>query len=262
MNSIINIGYIELIFSSFLIVLIGIISFILKLKQEKVLLIATIRTVAQLFLIGFILKEVFKLQNIWLLLAVVSFMLVMAGHTAVKRSPKKFKGLYQRTFFTMALCGLLTTFYVTKVVVDVTPWYNPQYMIPILGMVLGNSLNGISLCIDAMMDRLELKKNEIEMELSLGATKWEAASRHIRESIRKGMIPIINAMTVVGIVQLPGMMTGQILSGTDPVIAIKYQIVIMFMIAAAVAIGSIMMTLLIYQKVFNEKHQLVLEVLN
>jgi putative ABC transport system permease protein len=100
------------------------------------------------------------------------------------------------------------------------------------------------------------RRAEVEMELSHGATRWEAARTPLRDAVRRGMIPIINAMMVVGLVSLPGMMTGQILAGADPLEAVKYQVVIMFMIAGATSMGCIGMALLVYRRLFNEKHQL------
>src|SRR3569623_2692060 len=120
----------------------------------------------------------------------------------------------------MALLGLLR----------VEPWYSPQYAIPLLGMILGNTLNGISLGLDRLGGELSGRRAPVEALLALGATRWEAARGPIRQAVRTGLIPTINAMMVVGIVSLPGMMTGQILAGADPVEAVKYQIVMMFLI--------------------------------
>jgi putative ABC transport system permease protein len=123
-------------------------------------------------------------------------------------------------------------------------------------MVLGNQLTGISLCTDRMLAILIERRHEIEMELACGATRWEAAREALRESIRTGMIPIINSMMVTGLVFLPGMMTGQILAGIDPVVAVRYQIMVMFMFAAANSLGCIIMVLLVYRRMFNARHQL------
>ena len=123
-------------------------------------------------------------------------------------------------------------------------------------MVLGNSLTGISLCLDSLLERFDAGRPEIEMWLALGATRWEAARGALRDGVRRGMVPMLNAMTVVGIVSLPGMMTGQILAGASPLEAVRYQIVVMFMLAASSAVGSILIALLVWRRAFNDRHQL------
>jgi putative ABC transport system permease protein len=132
-------------------------------------------------------------------------------------------------------------------------------VIPLLGMVLGNSLTGVSLAMDSLLTDLDEHKDRIEMELSLGASRWEAARDPLSEAVRRGMIPILNSMTVVGIVSLPGMMTGQILEGASPLSAVKYQIVVMFMLAASTSLGSMGVALFVYRRLFDDRHQLRVE---
>ena len=235
----------------------GGVSLALQLGLERRLGIAALRTVIQLLLVGYILKEVFALDNALVVVAIMILMTIMAGRAAVQRPTRTFSGATWRAFATLVLCGLTTTFVVTKAVIHIDPWYDPQYLIPILGMILGNGLTGISLCLDQMLEQLTQKRAQIEMELAHGATRWEAGREVMRDSVRRGMIPIINSMMVVGIVALPGMMTGQILAGVPPHVAVRYQIVVMFMIAAATSLGCIMIALLVFFRLFNAKHQLV-----
>ena len=122
--------------------------------------------------------------------------------------------------------------------IRIHPWYEPQYAIPILGMILGNTLTGVSLGIERMTEELTAGRGAVEMSLALGATRWEAAQGPARQAVRAGMIPTLNQMAVVGLVSLPGMMTGQVLAGQSPLQAVRYQIVIMFLIAAASALGD------------------------
>ncbi|MDP7638449.1 MAG: iron export ABC transporter permease subunit FetB, partial [Candidatus Hydrogenedentes bacterium] len=201
-------------------------SFALRLGLEKRLAIASARTVVQLLLIGFVLRWVFGVDNPLAVMLILALMLMAASRTAVKRPERTFDGAAWRTFVTLLLCGLATTFTVTAAIIHIDPWYRPQYLIPLLGMVLGNCLTGVSLCLDQLLNDFATKRAQVEMELALGATRWEAARDILRGSVSKGLIPIINTMMVVGIVSLPGMMTGQILSGTDPLDAVKYQIVV------------------------------------
>jgi putative ABC transport system permease protein len=122
-------------------------------------------------------------------------------------------------------------------------------------MILGNTLNGLSLGLDRLGTELATRRDHVEALLALGATRWEAAREPIRAAVRTGMIPIINAMMVVGIVSLPGMMTGQLLAGVSPIQAVRYQIVILFLIASGTALGTVSVILLSYRRLFNEQHQ-------
>jgi len=239
-----------------LVVLAGVISFALRLGLGKRLWIAAARTVVQLLLVGYVLEWVFGLESLPSVLLVTTLMIAMAARESVRRSARTFRGATARTFVTLFASAFLTTVLVTSVVVDVEPWYRPQYLIPLLGMALGNGLTGISLCLDQLLLTLDERRAEVEMELALGATRWEAARRPLAGAVRRGMIPIINAMTVAGIVALPGMMTGQILQGADPVAAVKYQVVVMFLISGATALGCIVLAMLAYRRLFNDRHQL------
>jgi putative ABC transport system permease protein len=239
-----------------LVLVAGLVSLALQLGLERRLGIAALRTVVQLLLIGYILRWVFERQHFAVVMGVAGVMIFAASRAAIGRSSRTFRGAAWRAFFTLLLTGMLTVFAVTAVIIGVRPWYRPQYMIPLLGMILGNGLTGISLSLDQLLEAFAERRAEVEMELAHGATRWEAARDALRDAVRRGMIPVVNSMMVVGIVSLPGMMTGQILAGADPLGAVKYQIVVMFMLAAATSLGCIMMAALVYKRLFNERHQL------
>ncbi len=246
----------DLTLAAGLVLVAGLVSLLLRLGLEKRLAIASVRTVVQLLLLGLVLRYVFEPSSHWLLAVIVAVMLLAASHSAVQRSESRFPGLTLLALISLAVSAMLTTVVVTGLIVGVEPWYEPRYMIPLLGMILGNGLTGVSLCIDHLLTSLREKQGHIEMDLAMGATRWEAARGPLRDAVRRGMIPILNSMSVVGIVAIPGMMTGQILAGADPAEAAKYQIVVMFMIAAATSLCCIMMALLIYRRMFNSRHQL------
>ena len=128
-----------------------------------------------------------------------------------------------------------TLAYVIGVVVQVRPWYEPQYIIPIAGMILGNSMTSAALAGDRLQSDLRTRADEVEARLALGFSGREAVQPMVRASLRAAMIPTVNGMMTVGLVQLPGMMTGQILAGSSPLVAIRYQMVVVFMLAAATA---------------------------
>lgn len=253
---IIELSAFDLVLATGLVALAGAVSLVLRLGLERRLAIAALRTAIQLLLVGYVLKWVFAFEGLPLILALAAIMIAAASVSAVRRPSRTIRGAAGYAFVTLVLCGLLTTFAVTRVVIQVDPWYKPQYFIPLLGMVLGNSLTGISLCLDSVLEQFVRRRALVEMELLHGATCWEAARDVLVDAVRSGMIPIINSMMVVGIVALPGMMTGQILAGVDPVEAVKYQVVVMFMIAAATSLGCMMMALIVFRLVFNGQDQL------
>ncbi len=259
---VIDLSAFDLAISAALILVSAGISIALGLKMEKRLAYASIRTVVQLLLVGFVLHRVFAINTVLALLPVVLFMLVTAAHTASGRPAYRFRGMGLLSFSVMTVTSLVVTITATGLIIGVEPWFRPSYLIPLLGMVLGNTMNGVSLATDHFLESVKERNHEIEMELALGATRWEAARRPVAEAVRRGMIPIVNSMMVVGVVSLPGMMTGQILAGSDPVVAVKYQIMIMFMIAAGASLGAMGMVLLSYRKLFNNRHQLLKDLLS
>jgi putative ABC transport system permease protein len=255
--SVIALDWVDLAIAAGLVVVAGVISLLMKLNIERRLAIAAARSIAQLLLVGYVLRWVFGLKSLYALLPVFAFMIFTASHTAIKRPSRAFPGISLGAATTLIASGLVTTVTATRFIVGVVPWYEPQYIIPLLGMALGNTMNAISLCTDHLLETLSERKSEVEMELAMGASRWEAARGPMAEAVRRAMIPIINTMMVVGIVSLPGMMTGQILAGADPVVAVKYQIMIIFMIAAGTSLGSMMMAVFTYGRLFSNKHQLL-----
>ncbi|MBN1775221.1 MAG: ABC transporter permease, partial [Clostridiales bacterium] len=142
------------------------------------------------------------------------------------------------------------------VVVRISPWYDPQYFIPIAGMIVGNSMTGISLGVKSLTEGMTVRKETVEEALILGATPQAASADIINSTFDAAIMPTINSMLGMGIVFLPGMMTGQILSGTLPTTAIAYQIAIMFGIFGSVSLSVILMLQLGYRTFFNKEQQL------
>ncbi|HQK77852.1 MAG TPA: iron export ABC transporter permease subunit FetB [Candidatus Hydrogenedentes bacterium] len=247
----------QLVLAAGLVLNAGGISLALRLGLEKRLVLASVRTVVQLLLVGVILRWVFRLEHVLPILGVILVMTVIAGRAAVQRSGRTFPGATWRAVVTLVLSAWLTAVLVTGAIIQIEPWYKPQYLVPLLGMILGNALTGISLCLDQILQTLADKRDQVEMELAHGATRWEAARAPLSDAVRRGMIPIINSMMVAGLVSLPGMMTGQILAGEDPLKAVEYQIVVMFMIAAATSLGCMLIAVLVYHRLFNARHQLL-----
>lgn len=250
------ISYEGLLVSGGFIVLAGLVSFALRLGVESRLWIAAVRTVIQLGLLGLVLKWVFEQRQWYLVTAVLASMVINAGIAAVRRTERRFAGIWSSGLIAVTVSSVLTAFVVLALVVRIQPWYEPRYAIPLLGMVLGNTLTGLSLCLDRVMADLDEKRDQVEGWLVLGATRWEACRPFVADAVRTGMIPIVNSMSVVGIVSLPGMMTGQILAGAAPQDAVRYQIVVMFMIAGATSLGALLAGILAFRRLVTPDHQL------
>ena len=244
MSSLIHLGPVQLAVATLLVVAAGVVSLVLRLGIERRLAVAAVRTVIQLGLLGLILERVFAIRHPLLIVGILLLMTVFAAREASSRTSRRYRGIMVDAWLAMAVSCFAVGGVVTQVVVGVDPWYEPQYVIPLIGMILGNSLTGIALGLDRFLDHLSIRHAEIELRLAFGATRREALAAPVRDAVRTGMVPIINAMAAAGIVSLPGMMTGQILAGAPPLQAVSYQIVVMFMIAAAVASGAMLVVLL------------------
>lgn len=231
-------------------------SLALRLGLGRQLLVATARMTVQLLLIGYVLEWLFELDRPLPILAMALVMASLAGVAAVGRTKRRFAGIYGDSLLSILGASFVVTGLALTGILRVEPWFDPQYLIPLLGMVLGNALTGISLGLDRMMEGCVQRRGLIEALLSLGATRWEAAHREVKEALRTGLIPVINSMMVMGIVSLPGMMTGQILAGAAPVDAVRYQIVIMFMIASCTALATLGVVLLAFRRLFSARHEL------
>lgn len=242
------IGWPQLLLATGFVIFTGAVSMWLSLGLAKDLAIATVRTYVQLIALGFVLRWVFGIDSPWLVLAIVFVMVALAAQTILRRSPDAPRGVLGSSVLAMFLTGFTVTFAVTGLVVQVDPWYEPRYVIPIAGMVLGNSMNGIALAIERVFSDLDATSDRVLAMTALGATPWEASHEAVRAALRAGLIPTINSMAAAGIVFIPGMMAGQILAGADPVTATGYQIVVMLMVAAATALGSVTAVLLMYRR--------------
>jgi putative ABC transport system permease protein len=237
------------------------ISFQVRLGIEKEILIGTVRTFIQLMAIGYILKYIFDLKTWYFILLMILIMAVVAGYNAVKRQKRKIPGLFFIVTTSIFLGSGIAMVTLIGLILQVEPWYKPQYLIPVSGMMLASAMNGAALAIDRLMGEMKNRRWEIEAALALGASPLKSINPMLREAARAAMMPTINAMMIVGIVQLPGMMSGQIIGGVEPVQSVKYQIVIMYMLTTSVTISCISVLFLFYRKLFTKDEQLDLEML-
>jgi putative ABC transport system permease protein len=251
----ITLGYSDLALAAALVLVNGMLSFALRLGLERRLFWAALRMTVQLLLVGFVLKWVFANGRLYVVIGVLVPMTLIAGISAVRRAERTFPGMYVTSIVSVWVSAWLTSGFALGAILRSDPWYAPQHAVPLTGLILGNSLTGISLALDRFVAELVSKRDEVEALLSLGATRWEAARDARRQSLRAGLIPMLNAMLVSGIVSLPGMMSGQLLSGADPAQAARYQIMVMFLLAASTALGTMGAVLLSYRRLFNDHHQ-------
>jgi putative ABC transport system permease protein len=238
------------------------ISAALHLGLGRRLLLAAVRTTVQLMLVGYVLQWVFAPGSTWyLVLAVMSAMTLIAGISAVRRNDHRYDGIWADSIVSMWATSWLMTAIALYGVVQVQAdgehgsWFSPRYSIPLLGMILGNTISAVSLSLDRVSHELSSKRDQVETLLALGATRWESGRWAVQQAVRIGMLPTINTMMIAGLVSLPGMMTGQMIAGQDPRQAARYQIMIMFLMAAGTALGTFSVVLLCYRRLFSPDHR-------
>nr|WP_155448129.1 iron export ABC transporter permease subunit FetB [Allochromatium palmeri] len=251
----------DLSLASLLVLLLAGLSWRLRLGVERRVLIAAVRSAVQLTLVGLVLKLLFAQTSLPLIGLMALVMLSVAGFEVMQRQTRRFGGLwgYGIGALSMFLSSFSVTLLALTVVIGVDPWYQPQYLIPLLGMLLGNTMSGVAIALDNLTRHAWDARGQIEARL-LAGQDWEQAVEHIRrEALRSGLIPIINAMGTAGLVSLPGMMTGQILAGSPPMEAAKYQLLIMFLIAAGTGLGSMAAVWMGSRRLFDERQRLRLD---
>ena len=254
----VEITWVQLVLCLVFILVAGIASLRFHLGITKDLLWGTVRTFAQLFLVGYVLEFIFGIENVFLVLALYVWMIFSAARAVRARVKEPTVHLFTPTFVSMVVSYLAIAVFVMAAVLQVEPWYTPRYFITLGGMIIGNSMNAIAIGLDRMFSDVRKQREQTELSFCLGATYQEATDTILRDAIRAGMIPSINALMTVGLVSLPGMMTGQILAGADPTEAIKYQIIVMLMLVAATAIGTVIVVHVVRRRCFSRAHQMVM----
>ncbi len=219
---------------------------------EKDMLVALVRSFVQLIAIGFALDWIFNSDSIFLIFLPVLIMIGIAGYTAAQRAEGVPHGKLVAT--TSVLTGATLTI-ATLIAVRVFP-LEARYIIPIAGMIVGNSMNVTALVMNRLRDDLEIQRLEIETALALGATAKQAMHGQLRRALRTGMTPMVMTTKTAGLISLPGAMTGMILAGASPLEAVQLQLVVMYMLIGAVAFSGLAATFLTYPRFFTAAHQL------
>ena len=231
-----------------------------RLGLTKSLIIGVIRGSVQLVAVSYILLWIFKENNPWVISAFLIFMVGAAAQAACKRisglDSKKMRRTYQKILFVSIFLGSMCTLgYLQFVVVRPEPLWEGRYIVSLGGMLIAQAMNAAALVVERYRSELELRTDEIETLLALGANVEQATRETVRAASAAAMLPAINMLMVLGIVALPGMMSGQILAGVSPLLAVRYQLLICFCIAAGSAIVSfiaIKMTQRMYFTLFDQ----------
>ncbi|MGH6663177.1 MAG: ABC transporter permease [Rhodospirillales bacterium] len=259
--SVVPLSYVDIGLAAVLLFINAALSLALRLGLARRLLVAGARMVVQLTLIGLVLKALFELASPTFTALAALIMVLFAGREAMARQERRFTGFWTYGIGTgsMMAAGIIVTVFGLTTQISPDPWYDPRYAIPVLGMILGNTMNGVSLGLDRLVSGAVVQRAAIEAQLMLGATVTQAMRGVTRESMRAGLIPTINGMAAAGLVSLPGMMTGQILAGVEPVEAVKYQILIMFLIGGGTGLGLLAAVLLGARRLTDSRHRLRLD---
>jgi putative ABC transport system permease protein len=251
----------DLALAAMLVVLVAATSYYDRLAISRPLLVGGVRTAVQLMLIGLVLEALFAFSRLHWVVLMALVMLLFAGREVVARQQRRFTGWWGYGLGTVAM--FVSSFAVTVLaliaIIGPEPWYRPQYAIPLLGMLLGNTMSGIALALERLTQGAWQQRTTIEGRLLLGQDWREAIGEVRREAMRSGMIPTISGMATAGVVSLPGMMTGQILSGVAPIEAVKYQILVMFLIAAGTGFGTQLAVSVGSRRLFDERERLRLD---
>ena len=255
---IIDLSIWELSLAGLLVIALAASTAIEKLGVTKSLLIAAARLVLQLSLIGLVLKALFAAANPWLVSLMAVVMLLVAGREVSARQQRRLRGAWGFGIGTGAMfaSSFAVSLFGLAAIIRADPWWEPRYAIPVLGMLLGNTMTSVALSIDRLTHAAWERRETIEARLMLGESGREAIGDMARDALRSGLIPVINAMAVAGIVSLPGMMTGQILAGNAPGDAVRYQILIWLLIAAGCGFGMMIAVRLTVRRLFDERQRL------
>ncbi|MDB9445687.1 ABC transporter permease [Anabaena sp. CS-542/02] len=228
-----------------------------RLGLELNLAMATGRTILQLLVLGYVLDFIFALDNVWGVLAILAVILTITAMVAKNRISVKIPRVLPLVWGAILISTALTVIYTNFLIIQPDRWYEPRYVIPLAGIVLGNAMNAAAIAGERLVSTLNSQYVEIETHLSLGATPHQAVSQYRKQAIRSAFLPTLNQMMLMGMVAIPGITTGQLIAGISPLDAVYYEIVIIFMVAMANLLTSILVTRGLYHQFFNSAAQLV-----
>lgn len=233
----------------------AIISELMHMGIGKTLMWSSCRALVQLCAMGFIIGYVIRSNSVWMVFALMAVMLVAAVQIVMSRARGIPKGLAGPIFLSLVITMLLMLALVTELIVRPHPWYAPQLVVPLTGMLLGNTVSALAVGLSRFFESMKERRDEVDTLLALGATTWEAARPSIVSSIRLGLLPTTASLASAGIVTVPGMMAGQIIAGGNPIDAAKYQFMILATIAALTLLADSIIMLMVYKRCFTALDQ-------
>lgn len=248
-------SYLALSIALIFVVLPIVLSKTLNLGLERDTIIAVVRSIVQLLAVGYILTFVFDSKNIIYIFLMITIMIVAATQNARKKGAS-ITGITWKLVVTLVFIEVLTQSILLgfKIIPSTA-----QYIIPISGMVIGNSMVLAILFLNRFTAEVETHQDETELILSLGGTPKQAIHTQLITSIKASMLPTIESQKTIGLVQLPGMMSGQIIAGADPIQAVQFQLLILFLLLTTASVTSAMLGYLSYPSLFNQRMQLLRE---
>jgi putative ABC transport system permease protein len=257
----ITLGPLDLALAACLVVIEALLSLVLGLGIHRQVTIAAARMVVQLLLVGYALRFVFALGSPAVTLLAVALMALIAAREVAVRPEQRLRraGNYVISVLAVVSVTTITAVLALTTAIRPHPWWMPQYAIPLAGIILGSVLNSASLALDHVLETVRRERAAIEAQLALGVPFPQASRPLLRSAIRRGVLPIINQMSAAGLITLPGIMTGQILAGLDPVEAVKYQILLMFLLAGSSVLAAAAVALLALRRLTDARERLRLD---
>lgn len=228
-----------------------------RIGLEFNLVLATGRTFLQVAILGYVLEFIFALDNPWAVLGILAVMLTISAIVARNRITQKIPQMLPLVWGSILISTTITLVYTNVLIIQPDRWFEPQYVISLGGIVLGHAMNAAALAGERLVSVMNASHLEIETHLSLGASPQQAIAQYRKDAVRAGLIPTLNQMMLIAMVTLPGIITGQLLSGINAREAASYQILIMFMIAFANLLTILLVTRGICRQFFNSTAQLI-----
>jgi putative ABC transport system permease protein len=228
------------------------VSFWRRAELEKDIAVAVVRSFIQLTAIGYVIQAIFDSDSLWLVAALLAVMVAFGTWTARGRA-KGVPGASGPILLALSVAAAVTLGLVVALGVFKP---EPRYLVPVGGMVIGNSMTAVAVALNRLSDEMHEGRRQIEAMLALGATSFQAARAAVARSLRSGMIPLIDSTKTTGIVFFPGSMVGMLLAGAEPVDAVRLQVVLLWVLLGAVSLAGLIATSLAYRGFFTDAHQL------
>lgn len=256
MTPLIGLTWLDVLLAAGLLAAAVVASLVVRLGVAGELLVGVLRAIAQLGALGLVLHAVFSWDIGLVVLLLLVAMVLAAAWMAFRRVSGELPGLFVPTLIALGLGPLATCAVVFYGVVGVDPWYDPRYVVPLFGLLLGAAMSGVAVGLRHFGQEMRRQREAIELLLSLGATRFQAVREPLRQSLRAALGPTVTGLMAMGVVFVPGMMSGQLLAGVEPLLAVRYQLLLLLMLALCVGLSSFLALLLVAQRCFTAAHQL------